>query len=1213
MRTKIKIAIFLLIPFMTAVAFGAPSKPTPGGSSPSLGNFGSQMPNLSAVRMSTQPYAYPTNRWWGSVYIANQYHNYSLQMSLGATLLSFHNGVPGGWSGANGAGYIIGAQQLTTATVNGIDSFGVNLHSSNAMHVLATKGGENYIRMASPKVTSFSDWAVTTVVQDQTNSADKMNVTFAKGSPFTYNTFSSTNISPQLRFANNYTSMTYVASDRAMIRVSMNNAKYVWYGLYAPPGTTFSNTGWWIDINFSSMAVNEADRYLSIAYLGVDISSVSARALYDEYYNYAYNFITDTKVDWEYNTDSSITTTFNYEFDVKRSGGNFLSDETVFLLFPHQWRNLEAGSYSQVTGSPEYVSLRGKMKAYKGESFKTKYQFHGMLPALTFEVPQENISNLEDYISKDQSFAVASFADNMYRRGKAMAKVANMIPVFHQAGKITERDKMKDELKAELVSWYKHTFGHSFAYDGVWGGIMGIPYRNGVGNDDFGAELFNDHHFHNGYFIYASAILAMYDPDFALSSQYKDIVDLLIRDFASKDRNDTSFPFLRNFDVYEGHSWSNGKGFGHTGDDGIDQESISEAINAWTGVYLWGIVTNNTDLIKLGIYGYTTEASASDEYYFDNYATTYPAEYNHRGGILYDSIVKYVTHWDTTYYTTKPQERYGILILPMTPSMLYLGHDTSAARVYHEKMKGESNQDVTMWRDVWLRYQSLYDASGALSEWNNVWRPTLASQAEQGSSLSFSYHFINFFNALGTVSKDYYATDNWGNSVPFTVMKSSNNAYTYIAYNSGVTEKDINFMPRLGSGSAPNGGIMKVPPKVMVKTSDFRSFGYDLTEVSLHRSSNTARNIYSIYSDNFLGAVVNGNEYQDNLALNSWEQTISFSSHSSFAGAYEGEGYLSATRTDPLWGGWGFRFAESSIDMSAYYGGKIEFSIRIPSVSTAAANFEVGFETGYAKVFFTLASLGFDYMSTDWQTLTIDLTDGFHQYITEKSLTYTVNPFMMLHNAGNLQSEWGIPVYIDSILWKKDAISPNIYPELKNCSNDQPALSINWLYADFMNQDAVAQQYLEIALTNVEGNSWGVQIYTDNKSSKTVADAEFAGVVSSVTASGLVNSKYADVDMLPMRWRVASSSIPVSSVFVPQEASFWSFFRDVCAFDDNTGLNSRCEEIKFMDRRGYKYNALDYIPLPLDKIVRVYFIADFRNARHNITYMANIILEYFNE
>ena len=54
------------------------------------------------------------------------------------------------------------------------------------------------------------------------------------------------------------------------------------------------------------------------------------------------------------------------------------------------------------------------------------------------------------------------------------------------------------------------------------------------------------------------------------------------------DKDDDMLPFMRNFDVYEGHSWAGGYGDNNSGNN---QESASEATFGWAGLYLWGLVT----------------------------------------------------------------------------------------------------------------------------------------------------------------------------------------------------------------------------------------------------------------------------------------------------------------------------------------------------------------------------------------------------------------------------------------------------------------------------------------------------------------------------------------------------------------------------------------------------------------------------------------------
>ena len=64
----------------------------------------------------------------------------------------------------------------------------------------------------------------------------------------------------------------------------------------------------------------------------------------------------------------------------------------------------------------------------------------------------------------------------------------------------------------------------------------------------------------------------------AAKDRWGGMVDKLIADIANTQRGDKAFPFLRNFDPYEGHSWASGIGLGEFGNN---QESSSEAVAAW--------------------------------------------------------------------------------------------------------------------------------------------------------------------------------------------------------------------------------------------------------------------------------------------------------------------------------------------------------------------------------------------------------------------------------------------------------------------------------------------------------------------------------------------------------------------------------------------------------------------------------------------------------
>ena len=110
---------------------------------------------------------------------------------------------------------------------------------------------------------------------------------------------------------------------------------------------------------------------------------------------------------------------------------------------------------------------------------------------------------------------------------------------------------------------------------------------------------------------------------------------------------------MRNFDPYAGHSWASGHAkFG----DGNNNESSSEAMNAWYGMILWGEFTGDTAVRDRGIYLYTTEMQAIQEYWFDVHDENHPATFT-------PSVVTMV--WggkgaNATWFTANPEAVHGI-------------------------------------------------------------------------------------------------------------------------------------------------------------------------------------------------------------------------------------------------------------------------------------------------------------------------------------------------------------------------------------------------------------------------------------------------------------------------------------------------------------------------------------------------------------------------
>ena len=111
------------------------------------------------------------------------------------------------------------------------------------------------------------------------------------------------------------------SDDAILLHIHLEATKKdVYYGIFAPSGAKFVqdstcryNNPWIrIAVNFTG-----ADKYLSVALLPSK-NLEEAKEDVKVYYKYAYNFITDTKVNWKVNSDYSSQTDFSITTTKKR-------------------------------------------------------------------------------------------------------------------------------------------------------------------------------------------------------------------------------------------------------------------------------------------------------------------------------------------------------------------------------------------------------------------------------------------------------------------------------------------------------------------------------------------------------------------------------------------------------------------------------------------------------------------------------------------------------------------------------------------------------------------------------------------------------------------------------------------------------------------------------------------------------------------------------
>ena len=324
--------------------------------------------------------------------------------------------------------------------------------------------------------------------------------------------------------------------------------------------------------------------------------------------------------------------------------------DTIMALYPHQWRYSNS-KYTNYT----YNTIRGTMKTIVGTSYVTEMQYNGILSSLPVTTDENTIGNIKQQLgylydyrkNKEDPKWICNLEGqyggfDTYWIGKNLNTLSDAIWLSGQLdGDDADMKNITNEMVEGVENYLEFWFDpyqayisgdHKdsyFYYDENYGTLIGYP--SSYDSD----KQVNDHHFHYGYWIKAAAAVAMKDPQWA--KEWGGMVYEMIGDIANVNRDGkgynanspTKYPFLRNFDIYEGHSWASGvsnyeydengelvdKKGGLSG--GNNQESSSEAINAWASLILWGEAVGNTTIRDAGIYMYTTEIAAIEDYYYD--------------------------------------------------------------------------------------------------------------------------------------------------------------------------------------------------------------------------------------------------------------------------------------------------------------------------------------------------------------------------------------------------------------------------------------------------------------------------------------------------------------------------------------------------------------------------------------------------------------------
>ena len=519
----------------------------------------------------------------------------------------------------------------------------------------------------------------------------------------------------------------------------------------------------------------------------VVIGLLPSRADFSRLAPYATAIIRSTRVDWKYDEKTAeLTTTWNVK--TEDLTGKAKNPIALQGFQPHHLRRTRP-QFKTMDGI-SWLTPRGEQRIAAGNSLSIVYDFPGLLPC--WAAPREGDSAASPYradlfrrLLADYA-ARGNFGGDTYWGGKGLFQMAGAMMAAREIGDAATFVKARERLRAQFEDWLTWTPGEDkfyFSYIPRWGGLVGE-------NTSYDSDAFNDHHFHYGYFTWSGALLCLVDEDF--KARFGGMLKLIAKDYANWDRTDRRFPFFRTFDPWAGHSFAGGIGDGA----GNGQESSSEAMQGWGGLYLLGLALGDDDMRDAGIFGYVSEARGTAEYWFDRDRknidyTKYKKPYN-------SNLTCHGVGW-WTYFSGDPVWMHSIQWLPNSPALDYLSEDLKFAKWDYD----------TMWG---LKHVSGWDGElGDASLGNVVLSYLQRSDPEQAAAIfdKLEREGRGVVKNADTGHLTYWATHShlsWG-ELDFSVRADfpaarafvKNGKRTYMAWNAGKAPRKVRFFDAKGA------------------------------------------------------------------------------------------------------------------------------------------------------------------------------------------------------------------------------------------------------------------------------------------------------------------------------------------------------------------------------------------------------------------------------
>jgi endo-1,3(4)-beta-glucanase len=628
----------------------------------------------------------PTNTWWGNLVTCDSSSNATAPIWANPFAMNMETSSSQGLLGIS-LGYPFRSRYFGDVSTDGKAKF-----YGHVAHKEVVFSATEFAR--TPPILRVTDWS-------------DLGVRVAMTLPSSSSALASTMVSGMAFFTTSYTQLTPRIAIQVPIQ-SVNGFTTLTAGATLPSGrrfviTTVSSLRWVLYTSSDVTLSVESNQILrtTTAFTGtIRIAPVLAEtpiAMYDAYKDCVVQGATIEIVSDE-----------QYQFQFQTTGD--CSNGLLHYALPHQMETMDPASVSAVENVVVHSTTRGEMRALVtktsppvwtlNEKASVPISFYPQRRLTAMDAAQQDMLNtLIKDIRAPWSIATRG---SFYFNGKAALKYASLCLMANDpvivGSDLSLLRRCLTKLEAVIKPFVDNTWYFNLKYDRVYGGI--VSAESFVTNDmnaDFGNSVYNDHHFHYGYWIYTSAIINFLHPTWSRLDDLNTVTRLLLRDVANPNSVDPFFPKYRAFDWFRGHSYSHGV---TTFADGKDQESTSEDINMSYALMLYGQATGHARMAAIGKLMVKLNARAVQRYFLmDKANTVHPEAFkrNKAPGIYFDNKVDYATWFSAEKYCI-----HGIQMVPITPVTEFVRTRTFIQEEWDDVLSKEAIVTNTDLANPWL-------------------------------------------------------------------------------------------------------------------------------------------------------------------------------------------------------------------------------------------------------------------------------------------------------------------------------------------------------------------------------------------------------------------------------------------------------------------------------------------------------------------------------